>query len=167
MIERCENTIVKVNARVLTQTVEAWHCKNLTLIINAPVSTLQLDMCSDITVHYLNKSFFDTIVWAGLHNFKLTVGDKNSGDTLESGVEQVQKDVDNLQENFDQFIVRYVNGKLLQELVVRLQNGFPTTDREADAFDERQKKNDELFEAHVRKLMEVSIFYFVSCNYNI
>ena len=59
-------------------------------------------------------------------------------------------------ENFDQFIVRYVEGKLTQELVVRLPNGFPTTDREADDYDRRQEKNNKLFENYVSKLLQVS-----------
>jgi len=150
LIEKCDKCIVKLNARVLTQTVEAWHCDDTTIIINVPIKTLQLDMCKNLTVHFAKKEFFDSVVWAGLHNFTLKVGD----DELCSGVEQVQSTVEDLKENFDQFIVRYVDGKLLQELIVRLQNGFPTTDREADAFDEQQKKNDKLFEEHVRKFMD-------------
>ena len=39
-------------------------------------------------------------------------------------------------------------GKLLEERVVRLANGFPTTDREADAWDAEQRKKDE----HMQKL---------------
>ena len=47
----------------------------------------------------------------------------------------------------DQFIVRLLPNKLtgkiqlLNELVVRLENGFPTTEREARQFEERQEAN--------------------------
>lgn len=47
----------------------------------------------------------------------------------------------------DQFIVRLLPHKatgqvqLLNELVVRLDNGFPTTEREARQFEERQEAN--------------------------
>lgn len=47
----------------------------------------------------------------------------------------------------DQFIVRLLPHKrtgrphLLTELIVRLQNGFPTTEREAREFDARQEEN--------------------------
>lgn len=130
-------------------------------MINKPVATLQLDMCSNITVHFTSKSLFSTVVWAGMHKFKLIVGeDEESGDVLESGVEQVENEVNDLQENFDQFIVRYVDGKLTQELVVRLKNGFPTTDREADAFEERQKKNEEILEKHIKEFIDVCLFCF-------
>jgi len=156
LIERCEGCTVKINGKVITQTVEVWHCTKTTIVINSPVKTLQLDMCTDLTVQFTKKAYFDSVVWAGLHNLKLTVGEPGKCDELNSGVEQVASTVDDFKENFDQFIVRYVDGKLTQELVVRLDNGFPTTNREADAFDEQQKKNDELFEAHVRKLMDSS-----------
>lgn len=36
---------------------------------------------------------------------------------------------------------RYVAGKLKTEKVVRLDNGFPTTQREKNAFDARQEEN--------------------------
>ena len=61
----------------------------------------------------------------------------------------------NINEQIDQFIVRYVKGKLLQEQIVRLENGFPTTDREADEFDRQKERNDKLYEEHVRALLNV------------
>ena len=76
---------------------------------------------------------------------------------IQTGTEVVNQDgsIADYKERFDQFIVRYVKGKLLQELIVRLPNGFPTTDREADAFDAEKEKNDRLYEAHVRKMINV------------
>lgn len=47
----------------------------------------------------------------------------------------------------DQFIIRLLPNKLTgkpqlaNELIVRLENGFPTTEREARQFDERQEAN--------------------------
>lgn len=46
-----------------------------------------------------------------------------------------------LHEEVDQFIVRPLKDKLMCELIVRLSNGFPTTEREASAFDKRQEEN--------------------------
>ena len=55
-----------------------------------------------------------------------------------------QRETD-LKELTDQFIVRFLGEadalELKQELVVRLKNGYPTTEREAAAFDERQERN--------------------------
>ena len=81
----------------------------------------------------------------------------SGADVIQTGTEVVNQDgsIADYKERFDQFIVRYVKGKLLQELIVRLPNGFPTTDREADAFDAEKEKNDRLYEAHVRKMINV------------
>jgi len=79
-------------------------------------------------------------------------------DKLETGIETIDREeVPDFKERFDQFIIRYVKGKLLQELVVRLKNGFPTTEREAAAFDEQKEKNDRLYEAHVRKMLSSGV----------
>jgi len=93
---------------------------------------------------------------------------------LETGVEERKQEVPDLNPETDQFIVHFLEvglfvdypsqhllmplppqGKLTQELVVRLENGFPTTEREAQEFDEKSKANAERAEAFVRKLVEV------------
>lgn len=72
--EHCEDTIVKINSRVLTETVEIVHCNNMTLIINVPVKTLQIDMCNNINITFTDRANFDTVIWAGVHGFKLAIG---------------------------------------------------------------------------------------------
>ena len=73
-------------------------------------------------------------------------------DVLETGTSTVdRKEIENFQEKFDQFVIHYVEDKLMEEIIVRLENGFPTTDREADAFDRQKEKNDQLFEKYVRE----------------
>merc|ERR1712137_194063 len=148
MFEACEDTFVKLNERVLTETVEVWNCNGCELMVNVPISTIQVDMCRDLVIRFPSKENFGSLVWAGVHNMRVLVGD----DELVSDVSQGES-VPNYCENFDQFIIRYVDGKLKQELIVRLENGFPTTNREADEFDAQQKKNDAAFEAHVRSML--------------
>lgn len=46
-------------------------------------------------------------------------------------------------------------GTLTAEQIVRLKNGFPTTEREAKEFDEKQKANDAAMENYVRNLVKV------------
>ena len=66
-----------------------------------------------------------------------------------SGLAQVKEEFNgDVNEELDQFIVRMVEGKLLQERIVRLANGYPTTDREADVFDADQARK----EAHLAKM---------------
>lgn len=84
---------------------------------------------------------------------------KKGSDNLETGIETIDREeVPDFKERFDQFIIRYVKGKLVQELIVRLKNGFPTTEREAAEFDENKEKNDRLYEAHVRRMINVCFF---------
>jgi len=40
--------------------------------------------------------------------------------------------------------------------VVRLPNGFPTTEREANEFDEKQKANEAAREEYIRNMVKVS-----------
>ena len=143
-------------------------------MIKTKVKTLQADLSKNAKIEYEEKSQFSQLVWAGMSNFTLVIGNysflfftrfNNShflviigGETLETGVEKVDREeIPDYKEDFDQFIVRYIKGKLKEELIVRLKNGFPTTEREAAEFDEQKEKNDALYEAHVRKLISVCI----------
>jgi len=150
LIESCNNCTIRLNAAVNTEVVEIWNCENTTLEINTKVKTLQADLCTDVTTTFAEKSYFSQIIWAGMKNYVVVIG----GERLETGIEKIDREeIPDFKERFDQFIVRYVKGKLLQELIVRLKNGFPTTEREAAAFDEQKEKNDKLYEAHVRKMI--------------
>lgn len=60
-----------------------------------------------------------------------------------------------LNEKTDQFIVRFLEDKLTQELIVRLPGGYPTTEREAAIFDEHQKKKDEYMRQQAEKMIKV------------
>lgn len=67
--------------------------------------------------------------------------------SLSTGIDLIAAENKKIQPETDQFIVRLVPHKvtghlhLLNELVVRLNNGFPTTEREARLFEERQEAN--------------------------
>lgn len=150
LIESCKDCEITLNGRINTEMVELWRCDNITLVMNTKVKTLQVDLANHITARFTEKTNFSQIIWAGVHNFDITIG----SDSLKTGVELVNtEEIEDFKENFDQFIVRYLKNRLVEELVVRLDNGFPTTEREASAFDEQKEKNDKLYEAHVRKLI--------------
>lgn len=85
------------------------------------------------------------VVWAGMNDFELSFddGDAATHAPLVTGLAQMRvKHADGVNAELDQFIVRTINGSLLEERIVRLPNGFPTTDREADAFDAEAAKKD-------------------------
>lgn len=96
-------------------------------------------MCKDIKLTFSDTKFYHQVVWASVHDIDIEFLN-HPEHNLSTGFEQVTKEYDDLKEETDQFIIRFLNGKLLSELIVRLSNGFPTTDREADDFDERHQK---------------------------
>jgi len=61
--------------------------------------------------------------------------------TVKTGLTEMRKEFANLRADIDQFKVHFVGDRLLNERVVRLNNGFPTTQREADDYDRRQEIN--------------------------
>ncbi len=63
----------------------------------------------------------------------------------------------------DQFIVRVVEDALLNERIVRLPNGFPTTDREADKFDAEAAKKDEHMRKMAAQMIKVRRLHFQVC----
>jgi len=143
MIEGCRRTKVVLHGKIMTEIVEAWKCADLSLEINTDVKTLQLDICRNFNLKYQSKSLLHSIVWAGVYDLSITYADEPTTPAIVTGFEQVKpqhpdKDISPIT---DQFIMRYVKGELLTELVVRLQNGYPTTDREANEFDTNTEKN--------------------------
>lgn len=152
LIEGCHDCVITFNARVNTEMVEIWSCTNVTLNIKvAKIKTMQVDLCEGLKLNYASKKNFNTIIWAGVRKSEVTVG----SDTISIDFDDMKakEEFQDINDKTDQFYVRYVKNRLLQELVVRLENGFPTTNREADEFDRQKEKNDKLYEEHVRKLL--------------
>lgn len=117
------------------------------------VKTMQVDLCNNSSFEYSKKSNFGSIVWAASNNLQLQAENLK----MEVGIEIARNDprIEEINEEIEQFIIRIIKGRLLQERVVRLSNGFPTTDREADKFDKQKERNDKLYEEHVRRLLFV------------
>jgi len=146
LFEGCSNVKVTFNKKIVTGLVDIWKCNNFSFESNSKVGTLQLDICKGVTGHFKTMDLFSQCVWAGVFDLKFSFGD--SDQKMETGFDKQQKDhAVALHEQVDQFIVRFVKEKLQCELIVRLTNGFPTTEREAREFDRRQDDN-------MRKLAE-------------
>jgi hypothetical protein len=145
-------------------------------------------------VNYAEKSHLNTLVWAGVHDLHLSFKDAGnfaieslSIDTLLdvhntvtgfSHMKEKNPSMD-LKEELDQFIMRFIEvrfwsfsnlndwqGELLCEQIVRLQNGYPTTEREAKAFDARQEENLQKLAQVFRKHLQHVKCYSGSWNYN-
>jgi len=156
-VESVTNTKVVLQGMIITAVVEVWKCDNLTLEIDTKVLTLQADACKGLNITYAAKEQFDRLIWAGVYDLNLQFKDTPEHTNSEGYAQMKEKHKDltvPLSEQTDQFIVRFVDGKLVSEQIVRLTNGYPTTEREAAAFDAESKRNAEATEAYVRALLD-------------
>jgi len=158
LIEKCRNTTLTFTGKIMTSVVEIWKCDNFTFNIGTQLMTLQLDLCHGLNLFFSQKSYLNSIVWAGIYDLKICFTDSPSDD-LSTGFVQMKKLHPDINDQFDQFIVRWLKDKtgkqiLKSEQIVRLANGFPTTEREAADWDEKAKANKLTMEAYVRKLVE-------------
>jgi len=154
LIEACNKCAFTLNGHIKTEILEVWKSET-SLKINTTVKTLQADMCPKLSIQFNKAESLGNIVWAGIQQLSIKFDD-SPHNTLETSLEEMKKEVPDLNPEIDQFIVRFIDDKLKQELVVRLENGFPTTEREANDFDEKSKINAEKAEAYVRMLVAES-----------
>jgi len=152
MIESCTRCKIFLNAQIKTEMVEIWKCESTTLMINSAVKTLQADLSKDLAFRFAKKETFAQLIWGGVYG--LDVSFLDAEDSLSSGFEHMKTLYPDINDQTDQFIVRFVEGKLLTEQVVRLQNGFPTTEREAKEFDDKQAKEEKDRDEYMRKLVK-------------
>lgn len=120
--------------------------------------TVQLDICTDVKLVYEKKDDYHQIVWAGVDNLAIEFN-RHPEHNMVTGLTQM-KDMHpdlTLNEQIDQFIIRFLeDGKLTPELIVRLANGYPTTNREADAWDAAQLKKEQITEEQIRRMIDLA-----------
>jgi hypothetical protein len=171
MIEGCKNCKIHLNGKVITATTEVWKCDNVEVNVATKLA-MQVDLCTGMRVTYGTErdffffpfSFFFLfffipgvvedlvqLVWAGVEDLALVAGEH----TLNTGLPQMREEFNgDVNAELDQFIIRLIEGKLLSERIVRLPNGFPTTDREADLFDAEQRKKDAAMDKMARDMIK-------------
>ncbi|EPZ31899.1 hypothetical protein ROZALSC1DRAFT_30581 [Rozella allomycis CSF55] len=153
MVQECNNLKIHVKGKIMTSVIEIWKCDTVDIDIHTKTLTLQLDLSSNINIVYDTKEHYQALIWAGCENVQLGFNDYKVEDAddglFKTGLVQMRELFPSVLDDVDQFIVRFIKGKLRLERVVRLQNGYPTTEREAREFDQRQ-------EEALRKLAEQS-----------
>eukprot|EP01102_Stenamoeba_stenopodia_P002549 TRINITY_DN1239_c0_g1_i2.p1 TRINITY_DN1239_c0_g1~~TRINITY_DN1239_c0_g1_i2.p1 ORF type:complete len:278 (-),score=91.72 TRINITY_DN1239_c0_g1_i2:121-954(-) len=152
MIENCSGCTLTFNGKITTNMIELWRCNSVKVEVNTKVLTFQVDLSKQVHLEFNNKQNFQSLVWAATHD--LTLGYKSSPDKITTGLSHKKTEYPDLNEEIDQFIIRVIEGKLLEERIVRLSNGFPTTQREADEHDERERKNRERANEKLKKLVK-------------
>jgi len=146
LVDGCQNCKLVLNTKIITSMVEAYRCNNFHVESNVKIGTLQADMCSKFSAQFPSKDLFTQLIWAGVHDLSLDFADAPD-QQLRTGYNEMKALYPDLHEERGQFIVRFVKDRLLSERIIRLENGFPTTEREKKEFDDRQEEN-------MRKLAE-------------
>lgn len=123
--------------------MDIYNSKELDCTFESPVLTVQIDQCDVTCLNYPNPEHFKMVIWAGCEGLTVRAGEKE----LRTGLNEMRAEFQNLRPDIDQFKIHTRFGEIINERVMRLDNGYPTTHREAGEFDKRQ-------EANIQKLAE-------------
>ena len=137
-MEGCTNCTLVVHGKVLAETLEIWECTDCKAELHTKCATVQLDGCGGIGLKYACAAHFDRVMHAGARRVSVTFDDEAVlATTLDYDDLAKAEGGAPLDDKVDQFITRRVGGALLSELVIRLCNDFPTTQREAAEYAQR------------------------------
>jgi len=139
LVDGCANTKIIFNGKVVTSIIEIWRCNDFHISANTKLETLQVDMCRTLTIEFAKREHFHSIIWAGTYDLSIKFLDAEEHNLIGTGYTQMKEIHPDLHEQTDQIICRFFKGKLTSELVFRLQNGYPSTEREAKEFDTKQE----------------------------
>jgi len=156
MIEGCRKSKVHLHSRIYTNIVEAWKCADVLLNVQADVRTLQLDLCRNLEMKFVTVSNLPNITWAGVYNMSIAFDDEPNKPPHVTGFDEMKPHYPDLNPIYDQFIMRPIKGEIVTEQVLRLANGYPTTEREAQEFDTQKEKNDKNAEDFIRNKLKES-----------
>lgn len=140
-VENCHDTEITFNGQILTSTVEAWKCTNVTINCNTKVKTLQLDISNKYAINFKRKEDYHSIIWQDVEEIDINFEDSPVYNKKCGFVPMREKYPDS-DMKIDQFIIRFVTSlgdKLTSERCCRLKNGFLSTDREAEEWEKRNQ----------------------------
>ena len=150
-VEECTQTILTINAKVVTQTVELNRVNKFQLLTTTSIGTLRVEQSSHVNCVYASRDLFTGyLLWAGCFLLRIQVG---SDDLLRCDFNIIAKMDATAHIERTQFKVSYVADKMVCEKVIRLKNGFPTTRREDAAYEKKRAADVDL----IAKRMGISI----------
>lgn len=160
-VEQCNNCTLDVGARVLTETVEAWDCDGCSVRFGSKASTVQVDKCSRLSLTYASADFFDRIMHTGPRALAIAFDDAPQlATTLELDELRKANNDETINDSTDQFITRRLSktsSSLTTELIIRLCNEFPTTEREVREFEQRTRMHEEKLDEVVEGMLGSSL----------
>lgn len=137
-VQDCTNFKVVFDGKVLTQTVEVFKCEKLSLVFNTVIGTLQADQIDGLELNYTTRANFGMVVWAGCEGLNLTFDDEPASN-FSTSYSQMSEGNGTVNKERSQWRISNVDGKVTQEALIRLENGFTTTEREKKVFDDNQE----------------------------
>eukprot|EP00931_Biecheleriopsis_adriatica_P077381 TRINITY_DN50963_c0_g1_i1.p1 TRINITY_DN50963_c0_g1~~TRINITY_DN50963_c0_g1_i1.p1 ORF type:complete len:392 (+),score=127.82 TRINITY_DN50963_c0_g1_i1:25-1176(+) len=137
-VEHCENFILRLQGKIITQTVEIDACEKMNLLSYVKMGTLQVERCNKMNIIISEKDNFRDgfMIWAGTSMLKLQVEDAS----IMCDFDLTKKLDKTINRERTQFKV-WLNSqdRLSCDKIIRLQNGFPTTKREDDEHVRREE----------------------------
>lgn len=156
MIEGCRKSKIHLRSRIYTNIVEVWKCADIMLNVQTDVKTLQLDLCRNLETHFVTCDNLPSITWAGVYNLSIAFDDEPTKAPHVTGFDEMKPSYPDINPIYDQFIIRPIKGAIVTEQVLRLANGYPTTEREAQEFDTQKEKNEKNAEDYIRNKLKES-----------
>jgi tetratricopeptide (TPR) repeat protein len=150
--------VLRVRGKVLTETLEVWECESCRVEVASKLATVQVDACTGLELSFEQLSFFDRVMSAGLRGGQLRFGDTPERDVaIDFDAECAARPGEVLNEKTDQLITWKVGEDVRTELIIRLCNDFPTTEREVRAFEERTRMQHDKLDEVVDGMLGSSI----------
>jgi hypothetical protein len=136
-VERCEDFVLRVNGKIITQTLEIDRSEGVNVLAYTKIGTLQVEQCKKVNVMFESRELFcGYMIWAGSFMLQLKVG----GDTMRCDFGLTQSVDRTVHIERTQFKVWYdAASKLVCDKVIRLKNGFPSTKKEDDEHTRREE----------------------------
>ncbi|RKO92166.1 hypothetical protein BDK51DRAFT_27786 [Blyttiomyces helicus] len=105
-------------------------------------------MCNAITFNFPKREAFSSLVWNNSESVELSFDDYVDASmptgTYRTGLfEATALAIPDFNPITDQFIIRFVDGKISSELILRTAQGYATTKREDTEWTKRQERNAE------------------------
>lgn len=138
-MQHCTNCNIKINGKVITHTLELYKGVDNSIFINTKLWTVQVDMCSKTALNFGSKEDFQSVIWAGCNDLRVDVAQSKYKTLVD--FDRMLEENTALKRETDQFKIYMNRNSLSCDKVVRLKNGFPTTQKELDEFDRRQEYN--------------------------
>ncbi|KNC54591.1 uncharacterized protein AMSG_01447 [Thecamonas trahens ATCC 50062] len=142
LVDRCVDCTFIFEGKIMTSTLEIYKSSSSSFTVGTVLKTVQADLCSAIELNFATTENFDRVVWAGTEGLTVAFADAPDAGLVTSYSAMKEEHGPTLREDIDQFIIRILDsGVAVNERIIRLPNGFPTTRREKYEFDERQERN--------------------------